>query len=104
MKISSDTIGNLTRDLPKTHCGTLFCVSITPGFLQVWHLMEMIDQLHVSVSLQHEGFSIRGMFGGRDVLNIVRKYKIGVSPGTESLFSYHPSYVLVATVTELIGS
>ena len=104
MKNSSDTIVNLTRDLPKTYCVTLFCVSIAPGFLQVWHLMEMRDQLHVSVSLQPDGHSIRGIFGLRDVLNFVRKYTFGASPGTESLFSYRPSNILVSTVTELLGS
>ena len=67
VKNSSDTIGNVTRDLPKTHCGVLFCVNIAPGFLRIWHLMEMSDQLHVSVSLQPDGHSIRGMFGPRDV-------------------------------------
>ena len=100
MKNSSDTIGNLTRDLPKTYCVTLFCVSIAPGFLQVWHLMEMRDQLHVSVSLQPDDHSIRGIFGLRDV----RKYTVRASPGTESLFSYRLSNILVSTVTELLGS
>ena len=104
MKNSNDTIGNLTRDLLKTHCMALFCVSIAPGFLQVWHLLEMRDQLHVSVSLQLDGLPIRGIFGFRDVLNFVRKYTIGASQGTESLFSYRPSNVLVSTVTELLGS
>jgi len=65
--------------------------------------MEARDQLHVSVSLQRDGHSIRGMFGPRDVLHVVRKYKIGASPGTESLFSNRPSKILVPTVTELLG-